>query len=179
MCYVGYTTKTLDERIKRHIKRMKRKSRYDFHIALNQYGLDNFQWEVIKEYIPKHALDMIETFMIIVHKAHKSENGYNMTWGGDDNPMNNPKCREKLSESIKKRYADPEFRKKMLEAHKGMHHTEETKKKISETLKGKKRAPFTEEHKRKISEAMKGKKNRCQKVSEVHFSTSINPATIT
>jgi len=42
---------------------------------------------------------MMETFMIMVHKTHYSEGGYNLTWGGGDNPMNHEICRKKLSDT--------------------------------------------------------------------------------
>lgn len=47
-CYIGQTTKSLDDRRFIHIKDAKRQ-KYNslFHKAIIKYGIDNFKWEVL------------------------------------------------------------------------------------------------------------------------------------
>jgi len=70
-------------------------------------------------------------------------------------------AKRKISDSLKKAFANPELRKRMSEAHtglpspmKGKHLSEEEKKKISEAVK---KAMVNPEIRRKISESRKGK----------------------
>jgi group I intron endonuclease len=51
--YIGYTTKSLDERIKSHLYNSMNKSDkhyfYLFKQAIRKYGIDSFQWEILAE----------------------------------------------------------------------------------------------------------------------------------
>ncbi len=87
--YIGKTTKNFEKYKKSHIKYAlnERDIKYGhekiFYDAIRKYGFENFQWEVIKECKNELMLNLMETFMIMVHHSHISEGGYNMTWGGD------------------------------------------------------------------------------------------------
>ena len=87
-CYVGKTIEKLNTRISKHFSSVKKLENVNddnnyFHNAIKLYGKDNFTWEVLKECNDYLMLNLMETFMIIVHKTHYTEGGYNLTWGGD------------------------------------------------------------------------------------------------
>ena len=122
---------------------------YSFYIALRKYGWYNFEWEVLEE-MKNNYLNEREIYYI--NKFDTYNNGYNMTKGGDINPMKNP-----------------EIVKKMAITKTGKRHTEKTKRKISKSCSKEKngfygkthteetlikmRTPKSEEHKRKIGKA--------------------------
>ena len=57
-----------------------------FHIALRKYGEENFDFEIIEEIndsFGREYLNLRERFFIKLFHSHISENGYNITWGGD------------------------------------------------------------------------------------------------
>lgn len=57
-----------------------------FHLALRKYGEENFDFEIIEEISEEFGRDYLnerERFFIQLFKSHVSENGYNITWGGD------------------------------------------------------------------------------------------------
>lgn len=83
--YIGQTTKDFEKYKNCHIKRALRGKKKTFYDAIRLYGIENFTWEILKNNINDGLmLDIMETFMIMVHHSHASENGYNMNWGGGD-----------------------------------------------------------------------------------------------
>lgn len=155
-CYIGKTN-NLKERIIYHKKCSKSKNKKFknilFYKAIRKYGFDNFKWEILKECDTLEILNLLETFMIMVHHSHISEGGYNMTWGGDGGDIftYNPK-KEQIREKHRQNLMGNRY---WL----GKHHTEKTKQKMSIKHKGlKKGIKLTEEHKKKIGLAFKGKK---------------------
>lgn len=106
-CYIGQTIRILNDRKKGHFCNKNKKSDNAFHRAIRKYGKDNFQWEILKDNInDKLILNLMETFMIMVHKSHTSEGGYNMTWGGESNPTQSLVVRKKISDKAKLRVGD-------------------------------------------------------------------------
>ena len=129
-----------------------------FYKAINKYGWDNFKHIIIARGLTEEEAKWLEVELIREWDTTNREYGYNITKGGDSNPMDNEESRKKRSESLK-----------------GHEVTEETKQKISETNKGKKR---TEESKQKISETMKGENNpRATKVYCVELDMVFNTIT--
>lgn len=106
--------------------------------AIEKYGYDAFEKEIIC-YCDEGELNVMEEFFIRKLHTHRSENGYNLTWGGDgvgsgeDHPLHgvtgeaHPSWGRKHSE---------ETLKKLSESHKGIKHTEEAKGKIANAKKG-------------------------------------------
>lgn len=45
--YIGQTTRDLDKRKKEHISLSKNGSKFAFHLAINKYGEDVFEWSII------------------------------------------------------------------------------------------------------------------------------------
>lgn len=101
--YIGKTIYPLNTRKGQHLyeARSCRRPSY-FHKALRKYGIKNFKWEILCECDDKLLLGIRETMKIIVTHSHVSEGGYNLTWGNDDNPMNNPEVRIRHRISLKR-----------------------------------------------------------------------------
>ena len=140
--YVGYTTKSLNERFKRHCE-SDPSARMPIKYAIKKYGKENFEIKIIEEYSSKEDMLCGEKYWIAYLKPE-----YNILPGGIAGGL--PKGYYKCS---------PETRKKLSESHKGQVSwnkggklSEETKRKISEAKVGKK---LSNEHKQKISESMK------------------------
>ncbi len=149
MCYVGKTTKTLEQRRLDHIKNaLILKSKNYFQTAIRKYGEESFTWKHLGNYETKRELDIAESLFILFFKSHKSKNGYNLTWGGDGG--------DTFTHSLNKE----EKRKKIGEKSKGHIVTEEHRKKVSKWMTGRKFGPHTEEWKKENSKRMKGNKYR-------------------
>jgi group I intron endonuclease len=89
-CYIGKTTRNFEKYKNNHIKNalneidIKKKHKKVFYDAIRKYGKDNFKWEILKDNINDILiLNVMETFMIMIHHAHISVHGYNVTWGGE------------------------------------------------------------------------------------------------
>lgn len=124
-CYIGQTTKTLKERIKRHKEEMNQGSTSRFHNSIRNHGIENFLFWVIHKDIPKNDLDFMEKYYIRLYNT-EMPCGYNMTPGGDFNPSYVPEIVAKRSgenhwmnrdpealDRHRKRMEDPEVRAKV------------------------------------------------------------------
>ena len=184
-CYIGQTTKTLEERKLQHLK----KGSY-FHNALKKYSMKNFEWSIIEKC--KDDLDLAEQWYIRKFDTYK--NGYNMTFGGEtfseetkrkisialtgvNNPAKRPDVRKKISISkIGKK--NPAKRKEVRQKislsttgkkhwNWGKHLSEETKRKISLKHNGK---ILSEEHKEKLRKATKNvSKIKCKYCNKLFY----------
>lgn len=160
--YVGLTT--IDPK-----KRWRRgngyKSNKHFYFAIQKYGWDNIEHQVI-EIDTMSEMYYLEKYLISYYQTNKNEFGYNKSTGGEKSSAGchyvfTDEHKKKLSESQKGRHLSIETRHKLSESHKGVKkgpHSAEAKRKMSEAKKGVKIGPHSEEHKRKISEAKKGQK---------------------
>lgn len=85
--YVGFTSKSIDERVTRHIQESKNVNspayNYILKQAIRKHGIDNFHWEVIEEMYNVTFLyaGIRENFWIEYHKSYLFEFGYNMNRG--------------------------------------------------------------------------------------------------
>lgn len=167
--YIGQTTKSLEERMIWH--RNAFVSQVDTHLynAMHKYGWDNFVAEVIdSSACTKEELDALERYYI--KEYNSMVDGYNMTEGGESNPMNCRRSREKhdkimrsnevrtkISESMKLSYAErggpsEEHRKHLSEQKKAMYASEQ-----GQLVRDKFRASytFTKEHQLAMIEGRK------------------------
>lgn len=103
--------------------------------AWNQYGGDNFIFEIIEE-CPVENLIEREDFYILKFNTLDREFGYNV----------NLASRHTQNEESKEKIRQSRLGKKM---------SKEQKKKLSEAHRNKKRGPYSEEHCKKLSEATK------------------------
>ena len=110
-----------------------------FYRAINKHGWDNFEHIVIAKGLTEEEAKWLEIELIREWDTMNKEYGYNITKGGDSNPMDNEESRKKVSESKKGKRCAEEHKQKISEAmkgKKGKKHTEETRKRISEANKG-------------------------------------------
>ena len=111
--------------------------------AINKYGAEKFDLEIIEKLPNDRTLLMErEEYWAAYYDTYKDENHYNLTPGGDFNPMKVPEIAAKFSGENNPMY--------------GKKHTPETKEKISKANSGKKHTPEARE---KMSKANSGENN--------------------
>ena len=122
------------------------KSSPHFYSAIQKYGWDNFEHNILFTDLTKEQACLKEQELIKEYNSMNREFGYNSTSGGDIFTMNE-ETKQKMSQA-------------MIRNQNGLGHpcSEEKKEKISNAQKGRK---FTEEHKQKLSEAAKNRHVPC------------------
>ena len=155
--YVGQTQRTLEERMKEHLKKsctVYGNSYIDR--AIKKYGIEIFSVEIVEECETLDELNEREIFWIKFYNC-KKPNGYNLTDGG---------------EGTSGHIVTEETRKKISESHKGKNGricSKETKAKISMANKGRivspeVRAILSAKHKgKKLSDSTKAKMAKSKK----------------
>ena len=116
------------------------------HNAVMMHGRDAFDVEIIRyPGISPEALCEVEKLKIRQYKSHRSQGGYNLTWGGDgvSGYRHTPEAKGKMS---KAKRGKPTWNK-------GITHTAETCLKISTKAKGRK---HTAETRAKMSKTRAG-----------------------
>ena len=122
------------------------KSSPHFYSAIQKYGWNNFEHNILFTGLTKEQACLKEQELIKEYNSMNREFGYNSTSGGDIFTMNE-ETKQKISQA-------------MIGNQNGLGHpcSEEKKEKISNAQKGRK---FTEEHKQKLSEAAKNRHVPC------------------
>lgn len=164
-CYIGLTTKSLDERKRQHIKDASTsRTGMVFHRAMRKYGFNNFLWEVVDSAETEVELKEKEIYWIAFYNSYvnaDNSNGYNSTFGGDgiNGYKISEETRKKFSDLGKVRIFTDETRQKMSSSRKGKKHSEDTKQKMSEWQKGENcpSAKLTEDEVLQIKELIKNK----------------------
>ena len=167
--YIGLTTRTLEKRWKQHIYESNKQDSWEWNTplgnAIKKYGKDLFEVFVLEECSSETEMKQKEIQLIKERKSLASENGYNLSFGGDG------RLGYKLSEETKRKIGEGnigkvmsnEAKEKMSVAAKkrsvgklspmdGKKHTDDALKKISESSKGR---IFSEESRIKKSESLK------------------------
>jgi group I intron endonuclease len=124
--YIGFST-NYSKRKKRHEKR---KHGEYFHKALKKYGVENFEWTILKENaILEDEIQFIEEYQTFWEYGK----GYNLTKGGEGclGRIVSDETKEKISESVKILHKNSDYRKKIIESW-----TEERKQKARESMIG-------------------------------------------
>lgn len=174
--YVGKATNvTLDEKYEWYVKQVSKTDTTSNRIiyrALLKHGFDNFKFEQIDRADTNEELNEKEIYWISELKTLTTQNGYNLTAGGDGGLNFVPFVREKISKGVSEHWATPDssYRKAMerrLNANGGIlmplsdeQFKDRTKKIVeSKTKNGTLHASHvcTEEHKQLMSEIMKEK----------------------
>ena len=159
-CYIGQSMKGLRARKGEHIRCVKRGDypTIYFYNSLKKYGWEKFQWDILCSCYSKEVLDIMETFYIIVYKSHMSENGYNMSWGGEGwyGCHHTQETKDKLSLLRKGKKITPEHIENIRLGQIGKKHSEETKKIMSDNQTREKNSFYgkkhSEENRQKLSE---------------------------
>lgn len=122
------------------------KSSPHFYVAIQKYGWDNFEHNILYTNCTKEEACLMEQILIKQYNSINREFGYNSTSGGESFVMNN-ETKQKISQAL-------------MGNKNGLGHpcSEEKARKISEAQKGR---TFTEEHKQKLSEAAKQRHVPC------------------
>lgn len=104
-----------------------------FYHAIQKYGWDNFDHEIIQNGMNHSEAALLEKELIAKYDTTNPQKGYNVTAGGDGSigAKHSQATREKLSNIMKERFKDPNNN-----PFKGKHHTEESKEKMRESHKG-------------------------------------------
>ena len=174
--YIG-KSKNIKYRTRQHIYDL-RKGHDESCILQNawsKHGEEYFKIYIVEE-CSIELLNEKEIYWIRELHSHKSENGYNVTWGGDCSPMegrhHTKETIQRLSETkigennywFGKHHSD-ETKEKMSKNHIGMtgyFHTDESKYKTSVSTMGEKNhnfgKNFSKDHKQKISDSKIGLK---------------------
>lgn len=110
--YVGITATSFDERKRSHFSH-RNSSRLPVHQALKNFAGQE-SWEVIGTALDWEQLLKLEVEMIEAHKSHISENGYNLTRGGDGTVgyEHNDDQKRRNSESKKRFFSNPDNRRR-------------------------------------------------------------------
>lgn len=127
-------------------------SRPRFAKAIKKYGWNGFEHIPLIEKLSKIDVDYFECFFIAFFDSQNPEFGYNLTAGGDENPMDNSIIRENHREAMKKLHADPEWRENVRKANQKLSTDPEWLRKNREVLKKRHANP---EWREKNREAMK------------------------
>lgn len=122
--YIGATIYKLNERWNRHTSDtlLKKDNQY-LHSAMRKHGIENFTIEILEEHPDaNYTFNTLESKYIKEYKTHSTENGYNMTWGGDGwlGMKHSEKTKEKLRKLKTGRKASPETRAKLSALKKGI-----------------------------------------------------------
>lgn len=169
--YIGQTFQELNQRWIRHKAAATQGRSSYFPTAIRKYGPESFDIKPLVIVGTKEDADFYEKKLISIFRSNEKQFGYNVTAGGDVQPMDNPESREKVSTRLKGRIVSDKTKalqskskKEWLSGHPerhnfwGRHHSEETKELLSRLNTGRKVGPFSEAHKEKISKSNLGKK---------------------
>lgn len=166
--YIGITMQEPEQRW-RHGEGYK--SSPHFYAAIQKYGWDNFEHNILYQNLTKEEACKKEQELIAKYNSMDREFGYNSTSGGDIFTMNK-ETKQKISQALmgnKNGLGHPcseEKKKKISEAQKGRHLTEEHKQKLSEAAK-KRHTPCSEQAKGNIRKASHKKPVYCEELDTV------------
>ena len=142
--YIGITSRKPEERWGSDGRNYKTSPH--FYSAIQKYGWDNFEHNILFTNLSKEQACEKEQELIKYYNSMDREFGYNSTSGGEFFVMNK-ETKEKISNA-------------MIGNKNGLGHacSEKKKRKISEAQKGRQ---FTEEHKQKLSDSAKNRHVPC------------------
>lgn len=95
--YIGQTNQGLK---KRYCCGQGYKHSTYFYNAIQKYGIENFQAEILKEHLTLEEANYWEEYYITLYDSTNREKGYNIAAGGNNHTMS-PEAKKKLSERMK------------------------------------------------------------------------------
>ena len=147
------------------------KSSPHFYSAIQKYGWDNFEHNILFVELTKEQACLKEQELIKEFNSMNREYGYNSTSGGDIFVMNK-ETKQKISQALMGNQnnlghsCSEEKKKKISEAQKGREFTEEHKQKLSEAAKNR-HVPCSEEKKQTLKEKSHKKPVYCEELNKV------------
>lgn len=155
--YIGYTTKTVEERFRLHCKKAKNSSKLKFHNALRKYGDEVWVSEILEEVFDENMLCEREIYWISHYDSYN--NGYNLTHGGDGRGFVRGRKQTKESNELRSKTMKTLY---MNKSHplKGTVIPEDRKQKIKKTLTGVKHS--SERKKNQSIGGKNRKRNTCE-----------------
>lgn len=123
-----------------------------FYNAIQKYGFENFQHEILFSGLTKKEAEQKEVELIAYYKSNQKEYGYNVDNGGSSIGSHSEITRQKMSNNMigdtrnVGRVHTEKTRRRMSESHIGNKLTEETKRKLSIINTGKKHSDEAKEH---------------------------------
>jgi group I intron endonuclease len=133
-----------------------------FYRAVQKYGWDNFEHEVVASNLTLDEANHFEELLISMLDTTNSDRGYNLRSGGENNRLSE-ETKQKLREATKGKHLSAETKEKLSKAHKGKKLSNETKRKLSELNKGKNHPKYgqhlSDETKEKIRHTKMGVNN--------------------
>lgn len=144
-----------------------------FTRAINKYGWNNIQHEILFTGLSKEEAETKEIELIALYRSDERDYGYNIQHGGNAIGKHAEETKMKIGKANKGKlpwntgkHRDEETRKKLSDYHTGTHLSQETKQKISLAHKGRKQDA---EVVRKRAESCR-KKVKCVETGEVFAS---------
>ena len=148
------------------------KSSPHFYSAIQKYGWDNFEHNILFTNLTKEEACLKEQELIKQFNSMDRNFGYNSTSGGEACVVNE-ETRQKISQALmgnKNGFGNPcseEKKKNIGESQKGKKFTEEHKKRLSEAAK-KRHVPCSEEKRQKLSQNYPNKKKvYCEELNKI------------
>ena len=137
--YIGLTTTSLEQRTKQHKNSAKNGDSQCIYNAIRKYGMVD-KLELIEIDTADTIEELCEKeigYIIEYNSYYMNENGYNMTYGGEgaNGYVFTEEVKQKMSESRKKHFENPEAREQMSERLKTYFENPEAIKKNSEARK--------------------------------------------
>jgi group I intron endonuclease len=106
--YIGYTTRSLEIRIKEHISSSKNeKSKHYFYLfkqAIRKYGAECFKWDILASCTTKEECCELEKFYIKKLDTI-TPRGYNLTEGGNGG-IQSEETKEKIANAVREYWSD-------------------------------------------------------------------------
>lgn len=126
--YVGKTIHSIEHRFYEHCHDSQSSTYID--VAIRKYGASNFRVDLLYQCEDSEWQHWEKHFIKCMH-THYTEGGYNISRGGDINPMDDPECRKHHLNAIR----DPERLAKIAKKALGRKHTAESRSKMSQIQK--------------------------------------------
>ena len=122
--------------------------------AINKYGWDSFEHEIVAEGLSKADAEAMEIQLIALFDSTNPERGYNLALGGNANSPSE-ETKRKISDSLCNAWSDKETRNRIVNGMKGVKRSEQSRANISEAQHKRFSRP---EERRRVSERQRGTK---------------------
>lgn len=135
--YVGQTIRSLEIRWKNHCQKNRVRTRMPISLAIQKYGPENFEVEVLEECASVKELNLAEVLWTLKLQTFWPK-GYNLRAGGSKGHLSD-ELKRRIGQGNQGKKASTETRRKLSDSHKGIRQTAEARRKLSEYWKGRPR----------------------------------------